>query len=345
MKNLFYSVFTILFSSISFSQIVNIPDTAFKAILLSADETNDIAADLTPHNIKIDVNQDGEIQVSEALAVYSLNFSGVDIQSLNGIEAFTNLQALSFSAPNLASLSLGNLTQLNYLNVSSNALLSLSDVEQMSGLHRLFIDCNHLTTVNFYQMHGLEDLHISSSTPIIELNLCGTAVRTLWCIENHTLQTINLKNSIVSGVEVGTILKAFPPALPNIWLQNASALQNVCYDEGEYPAIISTLDPALIPNINFSTDCDSSCMLANEQSFQNSLTLWPNPVENSLHIERVSETLLQSAKIDNPLGQLIKLISVDDQLLSIDVSDLKTGSYFLEITSDQGKVTKKFIKL
>ncbi len=47
------------------AQIVNIPDANFKAKLLEASPSNTIAQNASNQNIKIDVNDDGEIQESE----------------------------------------------------------------------------------------------------------------------------------------------------------------------------------------------------------------------------------------------------------------------------------------
>ncbi len=55
----------LLFTSFLQAQIVNIPDPVFKAKLLSADATNNIASDFFGAN-KIDTNNNGEIEVSEA---------------------------------------------------------------------------------------------------------------------------------------------------------------------------------------------------------------------------------------------------------------------------------------
>lgn len=50
------------------AQIINIPDPIFKGLLLQADTDNTIAG-----LVKIDANDDGEIEQSEALSVYELN--------------------------------------------------------------------------------------------------------------------------------------------------------------------------------------------------------------------------------------------------------------------------------
>ena len=45
----------------------------------------------------VDVNSDGEIQVSEAFNVYQLNVSSSNIASLIGLSSFLNLQRLECS--------------------------------------------------------------------------------------------------------------------------------------------------------------------------------------------------------------------------------------------------------
>lgn len=324
MKKRFLLAFSILYSSLGFAQIVNIPDPVFKALLLSADESNSIAKDENQNSIRIDANQDGEIQISEALTVYSLGISDNNLTSLTGIEAFGNLSVLT---------------------LSSTSLVSLGEVQQMMNLTSIQVYCSSITSISFHEMHSLKYLIIGSNTPITDIDLCGTSVFSLYCNNNPTLQSINFKNNVVSGMNLGEVLKGFPPPLPNIWLENNTALQNICYDAGEYQAIVALIDPNLLANINFTIDCDSSCLLANEQKNQNALTLWPNPVGNSLHIESMPNTPLQSVKICNSLGQLIHSYSAQDNLSTIDVANLASGCYFLEINSNLQKVTKKFVKM
>src|SRR3954463_14569725 len=83
----------LLFTGMVKAQIVNIPDPNFKAKLLAADVTNSIASTATNATIpntfnKIDVNNDGEIQQSEAAAVTLLDVNTSNIADLTGIEEF-----------------------------------------------------------------------------------------------------------------------------------------------------------------------------------------------------------------------------------------------------------------
>jgi len=94
------------------AQIVNIPDDEFKNKLLNANLYNYIATDGNSNSIIIDINNDGEIQVSEALNVYGLDlnspYNSDDIYNLTGIGAFINLRILAC---------VGN--QISYINVGS----------------------------------------------------------------------------------------------------------------------------------------------------------------------------------------------------------------------------------
>ncbi len=89
------------------AQIVNIPDANFKAKLLESSSTNQIAQNLSGSYFAIDANNDGEIQVSEALQVGELEIIDPNtftfILSYTGILSFANLKSLKidyFNVPN-----------------------------------------------------------------------------------------------------------------------------------------------------------------------------------------------------------------------------------------------------
>ena len=97
---IFCLIFISLFSS---AQIINIPDANFKAKLLAANNNIDIASNSTQVNINfsvsqpngycnVDLNNDGEIQVSEASNIQFLNIYNSNISDLTGIEFFSNLK-------------------------------------------------------------------------------------------------------------------------------------------------------------------------------------------------------------------------------------------------------------
>ena len=105
------------------AQTVSIPDPAFKAKLLEANTSNIIAYNEAGNAIKIDANNDGEIQNSEALAVYRLRVWNASIMNLTGISSFTNLKNLDCTNNILTNLDVSSLTNLTNLNCSGNLLL------------------------------------------------------------------------------------------------------------------------------------------------------------------------------------------------------------------------------
>ncbi len=115
-----------------------------------------------------DKDGDGEISVSEALLVTSINCSGKDIQSLSGIEYFTNLTELQCNDNQLTSLDVSHNTALTYLNCSSNQLTSL-DVSNNTGLSYLDCSYNQLTSLDVSQLVYLHDLDCRSNPMLTEL--------------------------------------------------------------------------------------------------------------------------------------------------------------------------------
>jgi hypothetical protein len=71
------------------------------------------------------------------------------------------------------------------------------------------------------------------------------------------------------------------------------------------------------------------------------LTLYPNPVTNSLHLSS-SDHKIENIAIYSTTGALVK--SVTNEIESIDVSNLNSGSYIVKVTTEQGSFTQKIIK-
>ncbi|HCQ13838.1 T9SS type A sorting domain-containing protein [Flavobacterium sp.] len=131
------------------AQIIPIPNANFKAKLLQADINNTIALsnDLAA-SIKIDINNNGEIEQSEALLVYSLNVSNSNISSLQGLSYFTNLVELYCNNNQLATLDVSSNVNLLFINCKNNFLTTI-DTSSINDL-AFGINCenNLLTSLN-----------------------------------------------------------------------------------------------------------------------------------------------------------------------------------------------------
>ncbi|MBK8600748.1 MAG: hypothetical protein IPN80_09550 [Flavobacterium sp.] len=121
-----YFLLLLLFTGIVKAQIVTIPDVNFKAKLLAADTTNTIAEGLLGNYIKIDSNNDGEIQNSEAMTVTRLNISSAGITDLTGISSFLALRLLDCSNNAMATVDFSANNNLTSLYCSYNQLTQLA---------------------------------------------------------------------------------------------------------------------------------------------------------------------------------------------------------------------------
>lgn len=94
-------------------------------------------------------------------------------------------------------------------------------------------------------------------------------------------------------------------------------------------------------------DCNTF-PIANRQglttlTYENSsLMVFPNPAKSILYIQSKNEMELQSVAVYNVLGQLV--LTALNPTHTIDVSNLKSGNYFLKVTTGMGSRSVKFIK-
>lgn len=88
------------------------------------------------------------------------------------------------------------------------------------------------------------------------------------------------------------------------------------------------------------------CLLSTpEAAFSDYFTMYPNPASNVLNMKLKKELAVSSFTIYNMFGQKVKTIPYrNTELTSIDVSDLKTGQYFIRIATDENVFTTRFIK-
>ena len=86
-------------------------------------------------------------------------------------------------------------------------------------------------------------------------------------------------------------------------------------------------------------DLSALLSLADNQISKN-FAIYPNPVNNYLQLQLATTLEYKKATIYNYFGQLI----LQSKTTTINVSDLASGVYFLEVETNTGKGVKKFIK-
>ncbi|MFC0777402.1 T9SS type A sorting domain-containing protein [Flavobacterium sp. HJSW_4] len=202
MKKLYFFVLTLCFFNVANAQIIDIPDINLKMRLFA---------------LNVDTNSNFQIEFNEALNVSFLDISNQNINSLQGLQYFTNLQYLNCSNnPIMNDIDfnvLKKLVYLEYSNIQSKEYLLIENLPELAT-----IVADGLTNLKYLQITGnpkLGTLSINGAVNLTEigatnnklsvLNLQGlTALKKLYCGGNQlaTLDVTSLIN--LEGLECGS---------------------------------------------------------------------------------------------------------------------------------------------
>lgn len=257
MKKLYFLVVLVM-SFATQAQIVNIPDANFKAKLLSASPSNQIASTEIPiydnstysasvsSYVTIDTNSDGEIQISEAQAIKYLNINcGMYcynvIYDMIGIESFTNLYYLN----------MGDDNQQNYLDLSNNTNLEFLfwgaylntpttlNVSACVNLKHLYCGHKQLTT-----------LDITNCTNLVYLDCSDNFLTTLDISNKINLKHLDCSYNQLSNLDVTNLtnlknLILYNNQITTLNTSNLVNLQNLNLNSNQ----VSYLDTSNLTNI------------------------------------------------------------------------------------------------
>lgn len=80
---------------------------------------------------------------------------------------------------------------------------------------------------------------------------------------------------------------------------------------------------------------------SNEQFFTENFNIYPNPVNDVLNITSKNNVAINTITITDLAGRVVKS---EGNVSNINVSGLASGTYLIDITTDNGKASSKFIK-
>ena len=225
MKKL-YILFFLTIGFLTNAQIINFPDANFKAKLLSASASNTIASteipDYNPTNAdwfvtsyhSIDINNNGEIEQSEAALIKYLDVSyegGAQISDLTGIAYFTNLIKLDCDGNSLTNLDVSGLNILIILNCRSNQL-NILNITGLDDLQALNCSENQLTTIDITQnieLHQfictgnqLTSIDVSQNFFLHIFYCNGNQLTSIDVTQNIFLQVFDCSNNLLNTIDI-----------------------------------------------------------------------------------------------------------------------------------------------
>ncbi|GAB5398759.1 MAG: hypothetical protein Aureis2KO_03440 [Aureisphaera sp.] len=382
MKLKILTLFLLLIGSTVCSQIVNIPDANFKNAcvnFLVVDTDGDGSPDAD-----VDTNDDGEIQVSEAEAVEFFFPRNSNIVSLQGIEAFVNLRTLNCAQNQLASLDvtqnvllenlacffndipeldISTLTNLKTLDCDFNELTEL-DVSSNINLERLNFPFNQLSNIDLSQNINLINLDAEqndftaidiSQNPNLEvLSVESNQITSMDFSQNPLLRVVDLHDNLIVDIDMSANttldkLWCYDNDLASLNIKNGNNMAISLLNATNNPNLtcIQVDDPVFAAgqggwNIDATALYSEDCVLGVNESEKFELAIAPNPVANRLQIETNGALRSIAVQIHDVLGRQVYVNKGVYEY--VDISHLKSGLFFLTLTSESGKLTKQFIK-
>ncbi len=266
-------------------------------------------------------------------ALTSINFSNlVNLKNLSYLGALptidlsdaVNLLKLScigsspnFSYPNenlLTSLDLSNQTKLSYLDLTGNLIPSLD-----------LSNCPNLEVLNIAN-NGIQTLVLDNIR----------YVRQFFC-ENNLLTTLdvsklfNLKNFFCRNNQLTSLNTSNGIIEEYIDFSDNPGLESVCCDPNEV---------VYMQNLCNQYNNESALVNGSCAPVANRISMYPNPVSDLLHLS--DNDGISRVEIYSTNGMLV--MSSDTVSDAIEMSDLKSGMYFLKVFSGQDVATMKFVK-
>lgn len=283
------------------NQIVYIPDVNFKQKLLTGGFG--IGVTLNGSTI-IDSNSDGEIQVCEAEKVIALTIEQSDINSIEGILKFRNIQTINFKYNNIdEALDLSSLKRLVTIMLTGNSIPSLK-VNNLNRLEYLACDDNNLEILDVSSLQNL---------------------KTLLCQYNQ------ISNLNTQGVEKIVDLRIYHNNITQLNLNSFSELKQLYANDN----LLTSLDISGLRNL-FNVNCSNNnlqslnatgCIKLNDiYCEQNNLTLIKLMGCTNLVFLKASLNNLSSIDLTN-LNNLVGVDFNGNQFVSLDFRNTLNMSY------------------
>ncbi|MFV5698944.1 leucine-rich repeat domain-containing protein [Flavobacterium sp. ZT3R17] len=216
MKKYYFVLLVFFLFTIANAQTITIVDLKFKAKLLEANSNNQIAKDLLNNYFKIDANDDGEIQESEALQVSYLDLKNAMLSSIEGIKSFVNIKMISCSNNKLSSLDLSSLDKVTSLDCSNNQLTAL-DLSGLTNLQDLNFSTNQISSFDvssFANMitfacdfNQLTALNINHLPNLLFLSCTDNQLVTLDLSDLSNLKSIYCSNNLLASINANSFSK------------------------------------------------------------------------------------------------------------------------------------------
>ncbi len=282
------------------------------------------------------------------LRIFSVGNNSSNRNKITGVDIShnTSLKKLDCSGvKTIKSLKLGYNSNFETLMCSDNAIISL-DVSKNRNLKGLFCAYNKISQLDLSKStklkaldcseNNLTSLDVSNCNPLWEIK-CGrnnfdkNAVDNIYCsladrVGNSQPGLLYILDNTTDANHNDVLQSTKQNALDKNW--------KVMYYHNGTGYLYHTDIPATTGNYV----CNGSTAV--NDVYKGNIVVYPNPVKDVLHIDKVDSNDIQ-VEIYNTAGD--KLVDVRNKN-RISVSHLSSGVYFVKVITDKGVYSKKLIK-
>jgi hypothetical protein len=202
------------------------------------------------------------------------------------------------------------LPNLNILHCEYNQM-TLLNFANNPLLQKVFCKNNQLTSLDF------------SSNPLFN---------ELDCMNNPNLTTVNIRNGTIQLLGPQTYYNECWTGLPN--------LTTICADDNELVALQNYLTSCGVDigSINFH----GNCALGNEEFANDSIQIYPNPASFNVTIN--CNINIKTIELIDVQGRILVSKMVNENQVTLDVSDYAKGIYYVKVNTDKGIKIEKLVK-
>jgi hypothetical protein len=326
MKNIKLKIVIIFYLSLynCFAQNITFTDNVFKNLLVSIQANHGRASNLQNQSTKIDTNNDGEIQISEAMNIKTISLDNSNLTNLTGLEHFKKLTQINLNNNQITSFQFPTLIDLEYINFSINPIASVN-LSLYPKLTSIGLLNNPITQVDV------------SALPMLQIFTCqGTPITTLDFRNNPNLVHLGFKNSSVSTVyfHANSVLNLTSSAAVNDCWSNAP-LTYICAGASQ-----------ITPITTFLTNCghnlsnitiNSTCALNVNNYDKEIVKIYPNPSTTGIFTIKLPNVHTGEVAVFNTLGQVVfQKYYNEQQEITLNISQLSKGIYLAKITNATG---------
>ena len=166
-----------------------------------------------------DLNQNGKLEYAEIASATNIKVNKMDIQSMKGIEYFTELEQLRCKENQLSSIDLSKNMLLFTLDITRNQLTAL-DISKNLGLRNLYVAENQLTSLDVSKHSALVQLECSGNQ-LAALDLSNKQqLNKLYCDNNQltaldfseapVLYSLRCYNNQIKGAAMDVLVNSLP---------------------------------------------------------------------------------------------------------------------------------------